>query len=179
MKTVSDFLGRVLETIGKVVSLSVIAIAAVILLEVCSRLFVGVSLPWAHDVAVWLMCALIMLGGAWTLSMGKFVRVDALYAGFSPKTRLFIDSFVTTTLLLILAFVLIRHGYSFAERAFLAGERPVSSNWNAPVWLFKALIPAGTALMLLGWAKYLIDEWHFFLHPEEKADDVEELEIHG
>lgn len=179
MKALSNLIGQILEAIAKVVSLSVLVIAAVILLEIGSRMMLGVSLPWAHDVAVWLMCALIMLGGAWTLGTGKFVRVDALYAGFSHKTRLLIDTFVTTALLLALSFVLIKHGYTFAERAFVAGERPVSSNWAAPVWLFKALVPAGTSLMLLGWLGYLLNEWHLFLHPEDQQDADEEIQIHG
>jgi len=180
MKMLSDLLGQVLETIGKVVSFSVLAITAVILCEILSRLLLGVSLPWAADVASWLMCALIMLGGAWTVAMGKFVRVDALYSGFSRKGRLLVDTVVSTALLLFLSYVLIRHGYTFAERAFLAGERPASANWNAPVWLFKALIPAGSILMLLGWARHLMREWDAYLHPREVAEPTdEELQIHG
>lgn len=180
MKALSDLIGRVLETIGKVVSLSVLAIAAVVLCEICSRLLFGISLPWAADTASWLMCALIMLGGAWTVSMGKFVRVDALYAGFSPRTRLIIDTVVSTALLGFLAYVLIRHGFNFAERAYLAGERPVSSGFNMPVWPFKALVPVGAVLMLLGWLRFLLSEWHAYLHPDQvETPATEELQIHG
>lgn len=180
MKALSDLIGRLLETIGKVVSLSVLAIAVVVLTEVLSRLFLKVSLPWAGDVASWLMCALIMLGGPWAVSTGKFVRVDALYSGFKPKNRLMIDTLVSTILLLFLCYVLIRYGYSFAERAFISGERPASANWAAPVWLFKALVPAGAVLMILGWARYLMVEWHAYLHPDQVVNPAEEeLQIHG
>src|SRR5690554_2859953 len=142
MKFLSDMIGRLLETTGKVVSLSVIAIATVVLIEILSRLFFRVSLPWASDVASWLMCFLIMLGGPWTVASGKFVRVDALYSSFSPKNKLLVDTVVSSILLLFLTFVLVRYGYAFAERAFIAGERPASANFYAPVWIFKALIPA-------------------------------------
>lgn len=179
MKSLSDMIGRLLETIGKVVSLSVLAITVVVLIEILSRLFFRVSLPWAADVASWLMCALIMLGGPWAVSTGKFVRVDALYAGFSPRNRLLIDSVVSSALLLFLTYVLIRHGYTFAERAFIAGERPASANWPAPIWAFKALIPAGAGLMVLGWAHYLLVEWHAYLHPEDAVTAPEEMQIHG
>ncbi|MBI1622761.1 TRAP transporter small permease subunit [Aquamicrobium zhengzhouense] len=179
MKFLSDMIGRLLETTGKVVSLSVLAIAAVVLIEILSRLFFRVSLPWAADVASWLMCVLIMLGGPWAVSTGKFVRVDALYAGFSPKVRLMIDTVVSSALLLFLAYVLIRYGYTFAERAFIAGERPASANWPAPIWAFKALIPVGAGLMVLGWARYLMTEWYAYLHPEEAASTPEEIQVHG
>ena len=179
MKFLSDMIGRLLETTGKVVSLSVLAIAAVVLIEILSRLFFRVSLPWAADVASWLMCVLIMLGGPWAVSTGKFVRVDALYAGFSPKVRLMIDTVVSSALLLFLAYVLIRYGYTFAERAFIAGERPASANWPAPIWAFKALIPVGAGLMVLGWAQYLMTEWHTYLHPDEVTSAPEEIQIHG
>lgn len=180
MKTLSILIGRLLETTGKVVSLSVLVIAAIVLIEILSRLFFRVSLPWAGDVASWLMCLLIMLGGPWTVAQGKFVRVDALYSGFSPRTKLLIDTLVSSTLFLFLAYVLIRYGYSFAERAFIAGEKPASANYSAPVWVFKALIPAGTTLMLLGWVKFLLDEWHGYLHPDQVTKPAdEELQIHG
>lgn len=180
MKTLSILIGRLLETTGKVVSLSVLVIAAVVLIEILSRLFFNASLPWAGDVASWLMCFLIMLGGPWTVAQGKFVRVDALYAGFSPRTKLLIDTFVSSALLFFLAYVLIRYGYAFAERAFIAGEKPASANFSAPVWVFKALIPAGATLMLLGWVKLLLDEWHDYLHPDQRLKTAdEELQIHG
>ncbi|GHF65095.1 TRAP transporter small permease subunit [Seohaeicola zhoushanensis] len=179
MKALSDMIGRVLDTTGKVVSFATLAIAIVVLTEICSRLVFNVSLAWASDVASWLMCALIMLGGPWALSCGKFVRVDALYSGFSPKLQLWIDTLLGTTLLLMLCYVLIRHGYTFAERAFLSGERPNSANWPAPVWVFKALIPLGASLMVLGWLRLMIDEWLAYLHPENARKDDDEVELHG
>lgn len=180
MKAFADLIGRVLEIIAKVVSFSVPLIAVIVLIEIMSRMFFHVSLPWAADVAAWLMCALIMLGGASTLAMGKFVRVDALYSNFAPRTRLWIDTVVTSTLLLILCVILIRHGYTFAERAFMSGERPASANWNAPVWAVKALIPVGASLMILGWLRYLLVEWHDYLHPDQaRTHDDEEMQLHG
>lgn len=180
MKLIINVLDVVLGTIGKVVSLSVLVIAAVILMEIVSRLVFRVSLPWAADVAKWLMCALIMLGGPWTLSQGKFVRVDALYVNFSPKLKIWIDTVVTTVMMLILCYVLIRYGYTFAERAFLSGERPASANWNAPVWVFKALVPAGASLMVIGWAQYLLKEWAAHLDPHASLPtESEKTQIHG
>lgn len=180
MKRVIVTLDLFLETIGKVVSLSVLVIASVILIEIVSRMLFRISLPWAADVASWLMCALIMLGGPWTLSQGKFVRVDALYTHFRPVAKLWTDTIVTTLLMLILCYVLIRYGYAFAERAFLSGERPASASWHAPVWVFKALVPAGAALMVLGWAQYLLKEWMAYLSPADHGQDDEgEIQIHG
>lgn len=180
MKTLVRVLDAVLETIGKVVSLGVLVIAAIIVVEIFSRMFLRTSLPWAADVASWLMCALIMLGAPWTLAQGKFVRVDALYSRFSPAVKIWIDTVLTTTLLLIVCYVLIRHGFTFAERAFLSGERPASASWNAPVWMFKALVPAGAVLLVLGWLQYLAGAWLHYLHPEEMGPrDSEELQIHG
>ena len=179
MKALSDMIGVVLDTIGKVVSFASLAIAIVVLTEICSRLVFNVSLAWASDVASWLMCALIMLGGPWALSCGKFVRVDALYSKFSPRLRLWIDGVLGTIVLLMLCYVLIRHGYTFAERAFLSGERPNSANWPAPVWVFKALIPLGASLMILGWLRLMIDETLAYLHPEFARDDNDGGELHG
>ena len=181
MNRIINVLEVVLGTIGKVVSLSVLAIACVILIEIVSRMFFRVSLPWAHDVASWLMCALIMLGGPWTLSQGKFVRVDALYVHFSPAARIWIDTVLTTAMMLILCYVLVRYGYTFAERAFLSGERPASASWSAPVWVFKALVPIGASLMVLGWVQYLLKEWVAYLDPRAPMppSQSEEVQIHG
>ena len=51
MKALSDMIGVVLDTIGKVVSFASLAIAIVVLTEICSRLVFNVSLAWASDVA--------------------------------------------------------------------------------------------------------------------------------
>lgn len=179
MKALSTLIGQILDTTGKVVSFATLAIVVVVLTEILSRLVFKTSLAWASDVASWLMCALIMLGGPWALSCGKFVRVDALYSGFSPRLRLWLDTLLGTALLLMFCYVLIRHGYNFAERALLSGERPNSANWPAPVWVFKALIPVGAALMILGWLRLMIDAWLAYLHPDNRREADGEVELHG
>ena len=165
-KTIA-FLEAVITTIGRAAALLVLAIIAVMIAEMVSRGVFGHSLPWSGDVSRWLMVALIFLGGPWALVSGKFVRVDALFGRLSPKTQAILDSTVSTVMFALLAGTLLWLGWDFAKRSLLIWETSATGRWRGPVWVAKALLPLGTALLICAWALHLLRLWRDVIHPPE------------
>jgi TRAP-type mannitol/chloroaromatic compound transport system permease small subunit len=164
LRTVIDVLERVIAGIGRVVALFVLAIIAIMLYEMFSRAVLGWSVRWASDVSTWLLVSFIFLGGPWALARGKFVRVDAIHEHFSPLTRAIIDTVVSTALFALFVWVLLSFGYEFALKSFAMGERSATGDWGGPVWLAKAMVPVGSALLVLAWVLNILRSWRDALH---------------
>lgn len=154
-----DLLERGLEGMGKAAALLVLAIIGLIVFEMVSRGVFGMPTPWTGDLVSWLLVALVFLGGPWALMQGKFVRVDALYSRFSLRTRTLIDTFISSIFFGLLIWILIGHGYTFAERSFLIGETSATGAWDGPVWIAKALVPFGTSCLALAWLLLICRAW--------------------
>lgn len=149
----------VIVGIGKAAAFLVLAIIAVIIIEMVARGGFGNSQPWANDVTSWLLAALIFLGGPWALANGNFVRVDALFDRFGWRTKVLIDTIVTTALFILFCGTLLYFGGAFFARSFAIGETSASGSWGGPVWLAKGLLPLGAVLLALAWISHLYHLW--------------------
>lgn len=152
-------LEAVIAALGKTVALFILAIIAVMIFEMVSRGVFGHSASWAGDVTAWLLVAFIFLGGPWALARGNFVRVDALHERFSPLVKAVIDSTVSTLLFVLFVGVLLKFGGEFALKSFAMGERSATGNWGGPLWLPKAMMPLGAALLCVAWLLNLLRLW--------------------
>lgn len=159
MDSTIRFLEGVVSAIGRAVSLLVLVIIAVMVYEMAARALFGHSARWAGDVSAWLLAAFIFLGGPWALARGNFVRVDAVFEHFSPLWRALIDTFVSTVLFALLIGVLLWFGGEFAMQSFAMGERSATGGWGGPVWVAKAMLPIGSALLVVAWILNLLRAW--------------------
>ncbi len=148
-----------IEWLGRLAALAILAIIAVMILEMVARGAFGTSMPWAGDVSSWLLVAMIFLGGPWALARGNFVRVDAVYERFGPRTRAILDTTLSTVLFVLFCGALIRFGGEFAMKSFAMGERSATGGWSGPVWVAKALMPIGSCLLALAWLSHLGRAW--------------------
>jgi TRAP-type mannitol/chloroaromatic compound transport system permease small subunit len=159
----------ILETfiaaLGKTVALFVLAIIGLMIFEMVSRGVFSHSVAWAGDVSTWLLVSFIFLGGPWAMARGKFVRVDALYERFSPLAKAIIDTTVSTILFALFIGVLLKLGGEFALKSFAMGERSATGNWGGPLWLPKAMMPVGAALLCVAWLLNLLRLWRDALRP--------------
>ncbi|MBX9458864.1 MAG: TRAP transporter small permease subunit [Aquamicrobium sp.] len=167
LNTIINLLERLITGIGRVVALFVLAIIAIMIYEMFSRAVLGRSVRWAGDASTWLLVAFIFLGGPWAMAKGNFVRVDAVYEHFSPLAKAIVDTVVSTALFALFIWVLLSFGYDFALKSFAMGERSATGGWGGPVWLPKAMLPIGAALLVLAWILNLLRGWRDALYAEE------------
>lgn len=149
----------VIAALGRLAALFVLCIIVVMVYEMVLRGIFGASSPWTSDVSAWLLVGLIFLGGPWALARGNFVRVDALFARFSPRTKAIVDSTVSTVLFALFVGVLINLGGTLALRSFAIGETSATGGWDGPVWVAKWLVPIGGVLLSLAWISHLAHAW--------------------
>lgn len=159
IERVIRLIDAVIAGIGKAAAFLVLAIIAVIIVEMVARGGFGRSQPWANDVTSWLLAALIFLGGPWALANGNFVRVDALYDRFGWRTRALIDTVVTTALFILFCGTLFWFGWTFFARSLAILETSASGNWGGPVWLAKGLLPLGAVMLALAWISHVYHLW--------------------
>lgn len=159
MDQVIKTIDAIIEGVGKFASYLVLIVLAIIIAEMAMRGIIGKSLPFAEDLVSWLLVAIVFLGGPYALAKGKFVRVDALYERFSARTKAIVDTTLSSALLSLFLFTMIKFGTAFTLKSFNNGEVSATGAWDGPVWVSKSLIPIGCCLILLAWISHLAKMW--------------------
>ncbi|WP_158971312.1 TRAP transporter small permease subunit [Chachezhania sediminis] len=159
MTAIIRIIDTIMTVLGRLAMLFVPVILVLILAEIGHRAIVGRSLTFVEDLASWLLVAMVFLGGPPTLLWGKFVRVDAAHEHYSPLAKALLDTFVTTALMVCFLYAMIWLGTNFAMKSFNTGEISATGSWNGPVWVAKALVPLGSALLGLAWISHVLKLW--------------------
>lgn len=133
------------------------AVLAAILVFLSCMISAGNALTrYAFDISsnAWLeiqwqmFAGIFLLGSAHVLKLNEHVRVDMLYGGYSPRTKLWVDTLGILFFLLPVTVLMIVMSVPWFETSFQQGE--MSSNAGGlPVWPVKALLPLGFCLILL------------------------------
>ena len=144
---------------GKFAAYLVLAILATIVAEIVYRAVVGRSLGFAEDLASWLLVAVVFLGGPYAVQQAKFVRVDAAFEHYSPLWKALVDTVVSTLLLAVFLYAMIKLGFDFAHKSYVQGEVSATGAWNGPVWVPKSLVPIGCTLLALAWVSHILKSW--------------------
>jgi TRAP-type mannitol/chloroaromatic compound transport system permease small subunit len=124
--------------------------------EVIARFVFNSPTNWVHESMFLMFGMQYMLSGAYAYREDQHVRVDVIYAKFSPRGKAIAD-IVTSVFFFIFIGTMLVTGYRFAADAVNAGEHSFTE-WGIQYWPVKLAIPIGAALLLLqGIAKLLKD----------------------
>src|SRR5688500_19242965 len=82
---------RLSTFVGHAFSWLIVALTFLITWEVFSRYVLDAPHAWAFDVMAMLYGTLLMMAGAYTLSVNGHVRGDVLYGFFSPRVQATLD----------------------------------------------------------------------------------------
>ena len=124
--------------------------------EVIARFVFNSPTNWVHESMFLMFGMQYMLSGAYAYREDQHVRVDVIYAKFSPRGKAIAD-IVTSVFFFIFIITMLVTGYRFAADAVNAGEHSFTE-WGIQYWVVKLAIPVGAALLLLqGIAKLLKD----------------------
>jgi len=124
--------------------------------EVVARYIFNSPTNWVHESMFLMFGMQYMLSGAYAYREDQHVRVDVIYAKFSPRGKAIAD-IVTSVFFFIFIGTMFVTGIRFASDAVKAGEVSFTE-WGIQYWPVKLAIPIGAALLLLqGIAKLLKD----------------------
>ena len=152
-------LGAVIDRIswifGAIASVMVLASCLISAGNASSRYLFHISSNAWLEIQWQMFAAIFLLGAPWVLKVNEHVRVDMLYAIYSPRGKLWVDIFGFVVFFFPAVILMIYLGYPWAMRSFAQLEMS-NSPGGLPVWPVKLLLPLGFFLLLLqGIAEFL------------------------
>ncbi len=146
---------RFTEWTGRIFCWLVLALTALVVLEVILRRFLNSPTTWSFEVTKQVFAFHFMLLAPYALLHKSHVAVDIFYVKLSPRRRAFLD--IASYLLFFFPFliVLIWQGIPYAANSWSMRETSFSS-FSPPLYYVKTLIPVTAFLLLLqGGAMFL------------------------
>lgn len=148
IKRICGVIDLINEWIGRIASFTVLAILAVIIIEVVLRRLFHSPQIWTMDVICMTFGCYIILVCAYGFQKKAFVAVDVFYAQFKPLTQNILHLITYFIFLVPFVFVLVPESLRFFLQSFLTGEKGYSV-WAPPVWPVKFALFIGLTLLAL------------------------------
>jgi TRAP-type mannitol/chloroaromatic compound transport system permease small subunit len=145
--------------VGQVVALILLPTLFCILYEIIARYVFAKPTMWASELMIYFCAVLYVLGAAWTLQVGRHVKIDMVYSRLSPRGQRVLDliTFPFFTLYLVM---LLWVGFRFALDSIAIRESS-GTPWNPPIYPMKFIFVIGCAMLLLqGAAKFIRDIYY-------------------
>jgi TRAP-type mannitol/chloroaromatic compound transport system permease small subunit len=134
-----------IDNVGRITAWSSFALALVMGGNVLLRYVFHTGTVWSQELEWHLMAPICLFGMSYALRHGEHVRVDVLYASFSPKTKDFVE-IVSALLAMAISAIVIRLSISYVMQSWSMGEGSANPGGIPARYLLKALIPVGFAL---------------------------------
>jgi len=172
---------------GKATAWLILALTAVVCVEVFKRYIMNMPTAWIFDLDNMLYGTLFMMCTAYTLAQDAHVRGDFLYSSMRPRTQAGLDLALYVLFFLPGIAALIYAGWDYAGTSWRIGEHSNVTADGPPVYHFKSVIPlAGSLVMLQGIAEIVrcvvclkTGEWPSRLKDVEEIDVIEEQLAHS
>jgi TRAP-type C4-dicarboxylate transport system permease small subunit len=173
-KRLGSFIDSGSEWLGKIFSYLIIAIMAIVTMEVILRYGFRNPITWSWDINVQLFAAFIFLGTGYQILQRTIVSVDVLYNRFPPKVRAFADVIIYLTCF-IFSVVVIWGGTIMAVKSWAVLETSATFS-EVPLYYIKTLIPVGGILMLVQWTRRFISDFTAAIRTKGASMTTEEKE---
>ena len=137
---------RLVRVAGQVMAWSGLLMVVLIAFDVIARYLFSYGSVALQEGEWHLMAVGALFGMSYGLNQGEEVRVDVLYDGFAPRTKLVIDV-IAAILLALVSLAIAWLSISFVERSYILGEGSADPGGLPYRWLLKAMIPAAFLLL--------------------------------
>jgi len=137
------------EWVGRAVSWLFLALTAAVVIDTLYRLFAGRGTDWAFDINYMIYGVQFMLASAFCLKHNVHVRVDPIYARFSPRGQGILEIVFYVLILFPSTIFLLDSCWEHFTSAVEAREISIVSAWHPPVYHFKVVMPLTFLLLLL------------------------------
>lgn len=144
----ADAIDDIVDRIGQLSALAVAALVLVMASNVLLRYGFSLGSVWAQELEWHLMSPIALIGAAYALRHGEHVRVDVLYAGFSPRLKALVD-LVAGVAGAVICVLVIQLSWRYVMQSYGQDEGSANPGGIPARYLLKAFIPAGFALLLL------------------------------
>jgi TRAP-type mannitol/chloroaromatic compound transport system permease small subunit len=139
---------RLVDWVGRATSWLALAIVVLMATNVVLRYLFSYGSVWAQELEWHLLAPLILFAIAYALQKGEHVRVDVLYARFSPRGKALVNM-AEAVLCLAVAIIIVALSIKYVEQSYVINEQSADPGGLTHRWVLKALIPAGFVLVAL------------------------------
>jgi TRAP-type mannitol/chloroaromatic compound transport system permease small subunit len=103
---------------------------------------------WSQELEWHLMSPICLFGMSYALRHGEHVRVDVLFASFSPRNKYLVE-IISAVLAMAISLIIIKLSWAYVMQSWSIGEGTANPGGISARYLLKALIPIGFALLFL------------------------------
>ncbi len=144
----ADGIDAFIDAVGRVTAWSSFALALVMGGNVLLRYVFNTGTVWSQELEWHLMAPICLFGMSYALRHGEHVRVDVMFARFSPKTKDFVE-FLSSLILMAISLIIIWLSIPYVMQSWSIGEGSANPGGIPARYILKSLIPIGFALMLV------------------------------
>ncbi|HZD89142.1 MAG TPA: TRAP transporter small permease subunit [Pseudolabrys sp.] len=144
----ADGIDQFIDLVGRAISWLALAVALVMGANVFMRYGLSIGYIWAQELEWHLLVPLTLVGMSYALRHGEHVRVDVLFANFSDRAKRAIDV-VSAVIAMIYCLLVIWLSLDFVKQSWDLGEGSPNPGGLPALYLMKAMIPLGFALLFL------------------------------
>ncbi len=139
---------RFTDLTGRATSWLVLVIVVLMATNVLLRYLFSYGSVWAQELEWHLLAPLILFGMSYALLHGEHVRVDVLYANFSPRKKLYVD-LLSAVLSIAVSLIIIALSLKYVQQSWVIDEQSSDPGGLPYRWALKALIPLGFLFLTL------------------------------
>lgn len=147
MESLVRIIGRANLVLGKIAAPITLVITGLVLMEVFLRYFFNAPTTWSNEMVQYLLCALVMFGGGFTLRNYGHTRVDIVHVRFSARARAWVEV-ATGVFVVAVTLPMMWFGGILTWEAILSGQTSVSAA-QLPLWPSMATVPLGAFFLAL------------------------------
>lgn len=136
------------DWIGRGISWLALGVAVVMGTNVFLRYGFSIGEIWAQELEWHLLVPLTLIGMSYALRHGEHVRVDVLFAQFSDRNRHLVD-IISAMLAMLFSLFVMWLSIGFVAQSWSIGEGSSNPGGIGALYLMKATIPLGFALLFL------------------------------
>jgi TRAP-type mannitol/chloroaromatic compound transport system permease small subunit len=137
-----------IDFVGRVVSWIALILALVMGANVILRYGFSIGFIWAQELEWHLLVPLVLIGMSYALRHGEHVRVDILFAGFSPRTKQAVD-LASAIIAMIFSVLVIWLSLAYVHQSWSIGEGTANPGGIEYRYVIKSIIPVGFGLLFL------------------------------
>jgi TRAP-type mannitol/chloroaromatic compound transport system permease small subunit len=144
----ADGIDRFIDLVGRTISWLALAVALVMGTNVLLRYGFGVGEIWAQEMEWHLLVPLTLVGISYALRHGEHVRVDVLFATFSDLAKDAVNV-ISAVIAMIFSALVVWLSLAYVAQSWTMGEGSPNPGGLPALYVMKAMIPVGFALLFL------------------------------
>jgi TRAP-type mannitol/chloroaromatic compound transport system permease small subunit len=144
----ADGIDQLIDLVGRAASWLALVLALVMGGNVLLRYGFSLGWIWTQELEWHLFVPICLIGMSYALRHGEHVRVDVLFASFSPRTKHAINA-VSAVIAMLFSLTVIWLSLGYVHQSWIINEGSANPGGLDYRYVIKAFIPIGFALLLV------------------------------